>query len=175
MNKLLLVLAASLFSLTSMAQQNTGLCGTGEPTAANIEFLEKLHEIGYYEARIENETIFIPMKIHIIRNSQGLGSFQFSDALRNMCELNEWYRPYGLQFFLRGDVNYINNSDWSNSFERGDENTINPIHNVANVVNVYYVNMQAVGLCGFGNFRYWLAKFNYPPGSSLPEPGLQWR
>ena len=147
-----MVLAAVLLSLTTLAQQNTGVCGTGEPSAANLEFLERLHQNGYFEARIENETIFIPMKIHIIRNSQGVASFQFSDALRNMCELNDWYRPFSIQFFLRGAVNYIDNSDWANSFERGDENTINPIHNVANVVNVYYVNMQAIGLCGFGNF-----------------------
>lgn len=152
MNKIFLVLVALLLTFTTYAQQNEGLCGTGEPSAANIEFLERLHEIGYYAARIENETIFIPMKIHIIRNSQGVASFQFSDALRNMCELNDWYRAHGIQFFLRGGVNYIDNTAWSNNFARGDENTINPIHNVANVVNVYYVNMTAAGLCGFGNF-----------------------
>lgn len=152
MNKIFTLLAFLLLHLGVQAQQNVGVCGTGEPTAANIAFLEQLHQNGYMDARIVNETIFIPMKIHIIRNSQGVTGFQFSDALRNMCELNDWYKPYGIQFFLRGNVNYIDNTAWSSNFQRGDENTINPIHNVANVVNVYYVNMTAIGLCGFGNF-----------------------
>ena len=152
MNKFFLLLSFLLLHLGVQAQQSNGACGTEAPTEANLAFLEQLHQNGYMDARVVNETIFIPMKIHIIRNSQGVSSFQFSDALRNICELNDWYRPYGLQFFLRGAVNYIDNTTWSSGFQRGDENTINPIHNVANVVNVYYVNMTSIGLCGFGNF-----------------------
>ncbi len=145
------------FSLTVHAQ-NTPWCASNQPSQANLDFLENLHQQGYYEARIVNETIFIPMKIHIFRNSQGVGSFQFSDALRNMCELNDWFKPHGLQFFLHGDVNYIDNTQYYSNFvvgpnaQSGDHYTINPIHNVANVVNVYYVNIIASGLCGFANF-----------------------
>lgn len=142
----------ALLSFSQLQAQENGLCGTGEPTQANIEFLQSLHQSGYMDARIENETIFIPMKIHIIQNNTGFSSFKFSDALRNMCELNDWFKPYGLQFFLRGEPNYIRNDAWYNNFQRGDENTINPVHNVSNVINVYYVNMQGVGICGFANF-----------------------
>jgi hypothetical protein len=152
MKKIYALLTALVFATASFAQQSSNWCGTGQPTQANYEFLENLHAMGIHEARVTNEVIHIPMKIHIIRNSAGVGNFNFSDALRNMCELNDWYRPHGIQFFLRGDVNYIDNTQWSSNFQRGDENTINPIHNVANVINVYYVNMTAVGLCGFANF-----------------------
>lgn len=103
------LLICLLLSFVGLAQNMPG-CGSTQPSEANIAFLENLHRQGYYESRIVNETIFIPMKIHIIRNSQGITGFQLSDALRNMCELNDWFKPYGLQFYQFGNVNYIDNS-----------------------------------------------------------------
>jgi len=164
MRPFLLLALFVLFGQTTFAQTSPW-CGSNQPTQANLDFLENLHAQGYYEARVVNETIFIPMKIHIFRNSQGVTSFQYSDALRNMCELNVWFKPYGIQFFLHGNVNYIDNTTYYNNFTvganaaTGDHQQINPIHNVANVVNVYYVNMVASGLCGFGNF----------PGTGFPS------
>lgn len=148
----LFIALGSLLPALAQNQVNTNWCGTPEPTEANLRFLEQLHQSGYMEARIENETVFIPIKIHIIRNSQGVGNFQISDALRNICELNDWYKAHGIQFFVRGDVNFINNTAWFSSFQNGDNDIINPIHNVANCVNVYYVNVTTIGLCGFANF-----------------------
>lgn len=164
MKTALLILMILCFQTFGFAQ-STPWCGSNQPSQANLAFLESLHANGYADAKIMNETIFIPMKIHIFRTSQGVTSFQFSDALRNMCELNVWMKPYGLQFFLFGEVNYIDNTTYYNSFvvgpnaATGDHQQVNPIHNVANVVNVYYVNMVASGLCGFGNF----------PGTGFPS------
>jgi hypothetical protein len=163
--KIILSLLFILMMSIGAIAQSTPWCASNHPSQANIEFLEILHKQGYYEARIVNETIFIPMKIHIIRNSQGVTGFNLSDALRNMCELNVWFKPYGLQFYQHGTVNYIDNSTYYNNFTvganaaTGDHQQINPIHNVANVINVYYVNMVASGLCGFGNF----------PGTGFPS------
>lgn len=147
------LLALGAFAPTfSQAQVTANWCGTSAPTAANLRFLEQLHENGYKEARIENETVFIPIKIHIVRNNQGNAGFQISDALRNICELNDWYKAHGIQFFVRGDVNFIDNTAWFSNFQSGDNDVINPIHNVANCVNVYYVSLSTIGLCGFANF-----------------------
>jgi len=157
MKNFLLLSIVLLFSQNSHAQQ-TPWCASTQPSQANLDFLANLHAQGYYEARIVNETLFLPMKIHIFRNSQGVSSFQYSDALRNMCELNTWFKPHGLQFFVHGTVNYIDNTNYYSNFivgpnaQSGDHYTINPIHNVANVINVYYVNITASGLCGFANF-----------------------
>lgn len=149
---ILLLALWAILPTHSTAQVNAAWCGTPEPTEANLRFLEQLHQSGYMDARIENETVFIPIKIHIVRNSQGVGSFQISDALRNICELNDWYKAHGIQFFMRGDVNFINNTAYFSNFQNGDNDIINPIHNVANCVNVYYVNVTTIGLCGFANF-----------------------
>ncbi len=152
MKKIYALLAGLLLTAGAQAQQSKNWCGTGEPTPANLEFLESLRDNGIMEAKVVNDIIYIPMKFHIIRNSQGVGNYTISDALRNMCELNDWYAGFGIQFFMRGDVNFINNTAWYSNFAEGDDATINPIHNVANVINVYYTNMTAIGLCGFGNF-----------------------
>lgn len=154
---LLLSLFISLFFQIAAAQNLS--CGTGDAPPATLAFLEQLHSKGLFEARVAEDVLFVPIKIHIIRNDAGVSAFQLSDALRNICELNDWFAPSGIQFFMRGDPNYINNTAWATNFQNGDNDIINPIHNVSGVVNVYYVNVTTIGLCGFANF----------PGTGSPQ------
>lgn len=92
-------------------------------------------------------TKFVPIKIHIIGNNQGLGYYAVSSLLQTLCELNERFTPVGFHFFLADSISYINNDD----FYRGDIDAIYTNadgYKLNGAVNVFFhgVGMQWCGV-----------------------------
>ncbi|MFM9142668.1 MAG: zinc-dependent metalloprotease [Bacteroidota bacterium] len=147
-----------------LAQTATGdgYCGTGSAPASTLQWIEGLHASGVLNElateQVQN-TVFLPIKAHFIATDAGTGRYTLEQLSRNLCELNNHYRNTGIQFFLRGDVNYINSSAWYNLPSFATAGTINDLHNVSRVINVYFCNLSAMQLCGFANF----------PGTGEPQ------
>jgi hypothetical protein len=155
--------------ISSLKAQNTygdGYCGSGNAPASTLSWIESLRANGVFDGfateQVQN-TVFLPIKAHFIGDNQGSNRYTMAELSRNLCELNEHYRTTGIQFFLRGDVNFINSSAWYNLPDFSTAGTINNIHNVSRVINVYFCNLSGMSLCGFANY----------PGTGEPQSAFR--
>jgi len=113
MNKFYTLLLGFLFIgfNTTLAQQQVN-CGM---THTDMEKLAK--RVVQHKKAIKNgevpryqETIFVPIKFHIMANNGGIGGVKESILLQTLCRINEDFADQEIQFFLEGDFNYINNT-----------------------------------------------------------------
>lgn len=146
-----LLLATSLLalSLNSQAQQEGGQsCGTQEAPAHILQYLEN---IDYSIERTEN-TINVPVTIHIVRSDQGGGSFSPARALDGLCNVNERFSSANMNFYVAGDINFIDNSTYLDVTSYSVTSTMITDFNVPRTVNIYYTNLSAMSLCGFAYY-----------------------
>jgi len=144
MNKILFYLLISL-PILALGQEN--YCGTqlSEEEKAWLKDWQQ-NEMQTSIAR-RSETIYVPLKIHIVGNDEGVGYLQLNTLLQDICDLNEQFFETGFHFYIYGDINYIDNSDfyqhdWIDGYYMMEEN------NVDDLVNMYFVDDPA-GNCGY--------------------------
>lgn len=182
MKKIILGLSILFGSSPLLAQDANAPCGTGPAPKASLEYISMLHENGIFdqfEVETVQNTIFVPLKIHIVGTNTGQGYYSLANLMTNICELNQKFNSHGLQFFIRGDINYIDNTSIYNLPSFAAAGAANTQYNVARVVNVYFANLSAVGACGFANYpntgeptqtvrqgAIWLAPSCSGPGNS---------
>lgn len=163
----LLISFLVLFSGVARAQWNENqLCGTAEPSPAHFAYIEKLNE--KYDLgieRVSNDRINIPVKFHIVTDFTG-SRYDYNTLLTVLCELNQKFESAGMYFYMRGDVNVINNSNYfrHTSYNTGSQLMIE--HNQVRVVNIYFVDLGPIGLCGYAYFP------GSGPGSTLAQGGV---
>ncbi len=97
----------------------------------------------------------IPIKAHIIRKSDGTGGLNTSDLYKAVEDLNSIYTDAFLEFFLCDGINYINNDDFYNHFEKNKENQLTNGNFTAGVINIYFTDYVEIShgdsLCGYAN------------------------
>ncbi len=167
--------------LHAQTGQDLHPCGTQDGISAWLrEFQEN---IGSYQR--SDDLLLAPITVHIVGEDGGSGYFPVQSVMDAFCTLNQDFLLSGIQFYIAGDLNYINNSDyydhnWQQGLEMMEQN------NVPNTINCYIVDSPA-GNCGYS--RYWvgiaLAKGCLSPNShtwahevghtlSLPHPFFGW-
>ena len=103
-------------------------------------------------------TIWIPVKHHIIRESNGTGGLDPAQILQVMNELNSYYINSNIQFFECDSINFIDNSIYYD-FDSSQESALCSANDLSNVVNIYYFNSATSSsgnsVCGYAY---------YPPG-----------
>jgi hypothetical protein len=105
-----ILLFFSLLALFSSAQNNS--C----PTVLSFDQMQKLQA---FQQRLENGEVilnkkaikYVPVKIHIIGNKNGIGYYPVSFLLQTLCELNIRFIPTGFHFFLSDVVSYLNDDE----------------------------------------------------------------
>lgn len=149
MKYLSLLLTLLTLSFNSHAQQEGGQsCGTEEVPEHILQYLE---QIDYSVDQPEN-TINVPVTIHIVRTDQGSGSFSPARALDGLCNVNERFASANMNFYVAGDINFINSTNYLNVTSYGVTSTMITNHNVPRTVNIYYTNLSTMGLCGFAYY-----------------------
>jgi len=95
---------------------------------------------------------YIPIKAHVIRNSNGKGGIEVYELEEAINDLNNSFSGAFLEFFLCNDINYIDNSMFCN-FKSSDEKELVEANNVSNVINIYFtdriVNAADEAICGY--------------------------
>ncbi len=131
------------------------------------------------------DLLFVPIKVHIVGTSGGFGYFGVDRLLDAFCTLNNDFAASDIQFFISGDLNYINNSNfYDHTFSQGVQ-MMNQ-NNVANVINCYIVESPA-GNCGYSIYSNGIALSKSCMGAnahtwahevghylSLPHPFYGW-
>ncbi|MGA1331269.1 MAG: M43 family zinc metalloprotease [Bacteroidia bacterium] len=130
-----------------------GLCGTASPDSAHFAYLEALAQS--YQAERDSgivTRINIPFKAHIVRAPGNNNYMQVPALLTTLCELNQKYRSSGIHFYLKDQPNYIYDGNLFYHTGWGQGNTQMTTYNVSRAVNVHYVDLSAMGLCGYATF-----------------------
>lgn len=112
--------------------------------------------------RTSNYT-YLPVKFHIVGNDQGGSYYNFNTLLDAFATLNTQYAPYGWQFYIYEDINYINNQDLNIHNGNSFRNRINS-ESVKDVVNMFFVDDPS-GACGY------YAGFGGPRGDNGQRQG----
>ncbi|XCF05768.1 T9SS type A sorting domain-containing protein [Tamlana crocina] len=94
----------------------------------------------------------IPVKAHIIRNSDGTGGLCEDDINKAIAELNSIFYEARLEFFVCDGINYIN-EDALCHFKKGDEISLTETHYVPGLINIFFTdyieNNSDESICGY--------------------------
>lgn len=94
-----------------------------------------------------NETLLMPLRIHIVGNSQGEGYTDFDDLLAALKAMNVDFESAGIQFYIDGEIDFINNSTYyDHTFPQGSQ--MMAFNNDPGVINTYIVGNPA-DACGY--------------------------
>ncbi len=93
----------------------------------------------------------LPLTIHIVRQSNGAGGFTLNQLDIAMQDLNRMWQPVGVQFFIYGGIDFINDDNYFNVPDNeASRNALRQINPVANTINIYFTNLA--NLCGQSSF-----------------------
>ena len=141
----------AFFTLLPAQNNDLNFCGTQE---GKVDWLVRYQQNGGHYER-SGGSLFLPIKIHIVGNSQGQGYFGVHNLLDAFCTLNNDFGLSDIQFFISGDLHYINNTNfYEHTFQQG--NQMMTQNNTSGVINCYIVADPA-GNCGYSNYSRGIA------------------
>jgi hypothetical protein len=160
--KSLLLSFALVFPWQSQGQMPAqGLCGTPSPDSAHWNYLEHLgaayrahHGANPVSVRDSGgfSRVNVPFKAHIVRPIGNSNFMQVPALLTTLCELNEKYKSSGIHFYLKDQPNYIYDGNLFYHTGWGQGNTQMTTYNQSRVVNVHFVDLSQMGLCGYATY-----------------------
>lgn len=131
-------------------------CGTAAPTPA--ERARVLRDVVPLERRLAargratNQMAYLPLRIHIVRQTDGTGGASEADIFASIAGTNQLYRAANIQLYVCGPLNYINNSAWYEVSPGAVENDLCTPNDDPNAINVYYAGSITSGggtVCGY--------------------------
>ncbi len=90
---------------------------------------------------------YIPLKVHVLRRSDGSGGISNADLNQTIVSANINYYPASIQFYLCGEPDYIN-SDTYYDYNYNQEDGLCAGNDVVNAINVYYLDSITFGTDG---------------------------
>ncbi len=152
-SSILLFASCFIFGLNGLAQlsnQKTIHCGSSPTKKEMVKYREQVKaEKGFSQTR-DGSSFNLPIVFHILRRSDGSGGVPAEQVTQEMKWANEKYVGAGIEFFECSPAEFINDDDYFNTQFDHDwtdfcgqitpEYEIAGDHNVANVINIYYVN-----------------------------------
>ena len=104
----LLLLSIVFHQSKATAQVLDHKCGTpAERSAWLIDFQKNIDS---YQR--SGQILYVPISIHSVATDGGDGHVPMQLVLEELCKLNEYFQEAEIQFFLEGEINYINNTEW---------------------------------------------------------------
>lgn len=145
----LTLIASFLVGLAVQSQTASDLIPCGN-TSADFDLKEIQRARQYMDQyRASEETYYIPLQFHTLADDNGNGRYYRQEVLQMLCDANEDFAPYNMQFYLFNDfINEVDNTDWYDHDEFSGGYEMMFANNVAGAVNVYVVADPA-GACGY--------------------------
>lgn len=144
----ILLLSFLLLLIQSSFAQGTEPLACGTNPNEHEWFVEFQKNRDQY--RTIEDTLFVPMTVHLVGSDQGAGFYSFKALLQDFCILNEDFENSGIVFYL-DSVNYVKSTVLNDHEEYSDEaNQVIRDHHVPNTLNAYICD-EAAGNCGY----YW--------------------
>ena len=141
----ILILLLVLFFVASASAQKPFPCGTPAEKSPWLKNYQK----NTAAFRLSTDTIlYVPMTIHSVGTDEGTAHFLTTRILDAFCTLNEDMAASNIQFFIEGEINFINNTALNQHDTVIDGAFFMFQYNVANTLNTYFVTDPA-GNCGY--------------------------
>ena len=120
------------------------VCATADEV---IPWLSEFQKKPHLSPR-SNELIYVAVAIHIVGTDNSLGFISEQKVLDAFCNLNRHFEKAGIQFFLKGEIRQISNSNFYDHHSGDAGNTMMNMHNLQGAVNTYFV-YNAADACGY--------------------------
>lgn len=169
LNYLFFFIFSITFSFPLFAQKHE--CGTVHPQNFQLQKYKNPEHYQKFLENFEDEYLHrppsagscindIPMKVHIIRRTNGTGGLSVADLETAMTTLNLRYEAACMAFYVCGAINYIDDDQYYD-FNTADEAALTGANNVANAINIYYANSVGNGTSNYCGYAY------YPGGPDV--------
>lgn len=142
--RLLTLLAICLVALTTAFAQHKhdqrGQCGTVHPEDLAI-LKQRLFENKAFLVTNpvqERTTKYVPVKFHLVAQTDGNNRVSLQDVLNQLCALNEDFAPMDIQFYISNGFNNINNTAMYSN--HSSTTTVMNFNKANNAMNIYVVN-----------------------------------
>ncbi|WP_308992139.1 T9SS type A sorting domain-containing protein [Mariniflexile litorale] len=150
------------FGTIGFAQNEAASCGT-ITSKKSLDFYKSIKpQLNNYEQVFMQKQLSknssnklinsIPVKAHIIRNSNGTGGMCEANLNTAIANLNSIYADAYMEFFLCDGINYINEDSLCH-LKKGDEKTLIETNNVTGLINIYFTdyieNDSDESICGY--------------------------
>ncbi|WP_298556126.1 T9SS type A sorting domain-containing protein [uncultured Algibacter sp.] len=174
----------------SLFSQNSDEVNCGNITSSkSIEFYNsikpqlKKFETSFLLSKSSRGTIptkfinSIPVKVYVIRNSDGSGGLSSTEINDAFTNLNSVFKDALLEFFLCDGIEYIDDDKLCH-FKRGDEKSFTENNYVPGLINIYFTNNlkneSNESICGYSdnvsrNDMVFMTNSCATNGSSLPH------
>ncbi len=98
---------------------------------------------------------YIPIKAHIVRNTDGSGGLSLADVNIALVQINRYYQNVGagLQFYFCGSPNFINNSAYYD-YDNTEETALCNANDVNSAINIYFPNSIHFGSLAVAGYAY---------------------
>lgn len=93
-------------------------------------------------ARNQN-TLYAAMTLHLVGNDDGTGYISFNNLMEGFCDLNADMAQANIQFFIHGDILFIDSSGWNNHSTVLEGAEMMFANNVDSTLNCYVVSNPA--------------------------------
>ncbi|MCL5129726.1 zinc-dependent metalloprotease [Algibacter sp. L4_22] len=94
----------------------------------------------------------IPIKIHVLRYSNGTGGLNTAELENTFENLNNIFKAININFSIYEDIDFIDDNDLMN-FSKGDEKTLEIDHYTSGILNIYFAqyltNASKSSICGY--------------------------
>ncbi len=131
-------------------------CGKPEERPEVIRYLHEV--VRNMPVERNTGTTCVPLKIHIVRQSNGTGGISLTDVNRAIANLNYYFFEAGtpMEFYLCDPIQYIDNSAWYD-FDPMEEAALCDPNDVNNAMNLYFVDqicVMAGNNCNIAGYAY---------------------
>jgi len=159
-------LMMALLAAPTYAQHQHGVCGVTYQQGLVIkERMLNNRKVTPNFVRTRGATSYVPVKIHLVGKDDGTGRAKMDRVLDMLCTLNEGWESADIQFYIKGEVNYIDNtflfvhegfsdnppSSYSAVWDEADSYKVNNAINIFVTSNVGGSNGNGVTLAYYTN------------------------
>ena len=111
LNKIVVLIVICCVSTYTFGQRSN-ICGTIEDEKFIERLKANLERIKNQETTQirSNDTIYVPIKFHLLARNDGTGRIEISDVIQQMCDINEELAELGLIFYVKSGFNLVNHT-----------------------------------------------------------------
>lgn len=146
--RLLLLFSCWVISLVPGQGQIVDFCATPpEKSPWLIHYQERIAR-GEFPSLRSQETIWIPLAIHLVCEENGKGLMDGGILAESLCTLNKLFTQANIQFYIQDSLHRISRSDYYWLEDVASAVDMVQTYNIPQAVNTYFVG-NALNACGF--------------------------
>lgn len=125
-------------------------CGT-QVSRQQLEQLDELDK-SILKVPIIEDSFSVPVKLHIIRKTDGTGGLSLQKLQKELDSVNYFYKNAKIRFEQCGEINYINNSAYRTLEMPEEEDGLVRSTESPRAINIYFadtVTLDGTRVCGY--------------------------